>query len=360
MIERNVNRKPCRVTIGRYGAWTLKQARDEARKLRVLMDQGVDPNAKRKEERARRERETKRTVTLSEALALKIKSMRDHSPRTIDGMRYHLDKYLSDWANRQLATITRAEVAARHEQLTEKNGPIIANHVLRTFRSTYNHALKQNEHLPANPCVAVTFNKEHTRQQEINWKDLPNWWRKTGELSPVRRDYMRFVLLTGLRRTDAATITWEDIDWSEGTLHRPNPKGGRDMAFTIPLSMKALAILRLRRMQNPIIFDVHGGDHGLAFPTVTRSSPKRVIALAEPKEKGLPHIHQLRHLYTSACAEVELHPFVIDVLTNHRPPKGTLSAGYTMLTIERLRVSQEKVTAFLMGIVENCQSLTRV
>lgn len=80
------------------------------------------------------------------------------------------------------------------------------------------------------------WNKEERRQEAIPWADLPAWRTAIGKLSAVRRDYQLVVLLTGLRRMDAATIRWEHVDFAARTLHRPNPKGGRDRAFTIPLS----------------------------------------------------------------------------------------------------------------------------
>ncbi len=62
--------------------------------------------------------------------------------------------------------------------------------------------------------------------------------------NPIRRAFHLFVLYTGLRSEDARTVQWRDVDWDAGTLHRPTPKGGVDRAFTIPLSRRALAVLR--------------------------------------------------------------------------------------------------------------------
>lgn len=55
---------------------------------------------------------------------------------------------------------------AKHQELTEKRGKIIANRVMRDFRASYNLALRiadDPDALPDNPVKAVTFNKERRK-----------------------------------------------------------------------------------------------------------------------------------------------------------------------------------------------------
>lgn len=331
-------------TIGRYGVLTVAQARQLGQDILadIVNDRlGQAPS-----------------LTLRKAMQEYVGGMRNagRSPRSIADLEYRLENYLTDWLDRPLANITRTEVRERHKRIGKKNGPYMANGVFRQFRAVYNDAIAQHDGLPGNPCVALRnrWFKEQRRQEPI--QDLREWWLVVRQLSSVRRSYQLFVLLTGLRRSDAATIRWEDVNFDAGTLHRPNPKGGSDKAFTIPLSRVALGLLRHRRRQNQILFPTSPWVFSAESKSGHIEEPKEQRQINGKKVTHLPSPHRLRDTFTTACAEVGLSPYDIDVLTNHRPPKGTVTAGYIRQNIGHLHQCQEKVTAHLLERVRKTRS----
>lgn len=379
-----------RQVIGRRGVnrddghpWSVTLARQRAREILGKVAAGADPSLEL--------RSREGGPTLGDAFDLHVARMRaDAAAATsIATITRERDKYLANWVARPLRTIERSHCRELHEQMSKQHGPYLANRVMRHVRAAWNTALKEHD-LPANPTIAVHWNKEHRRQEPIPWPKLPAWHATVMSLEPiivnrkrvgtrpgVRGDYQLFVLLTGLRRMDAATVRWEHLDLDEAVLHRPNPKGGKERAFTIPLSTECVAILERRQVDNRVAFPQ--GDGGWVFPTRALKAKECALckALGRPahdagavvhlvegkqqrvdKESGkveriLPSPHRLRDTYTSALVEVGgISPFVIDVLTNHRPPRGSVTAGYIDLSIEHLAQCQERVTEFLLAKME--------
>lgn len=324
--------------------------------------------------------------------------------------------YVLAWLDRPLAAITGKDCRAEHERITKDNGPHVANRVMRQLRAVWNYVAKEvaagtvpgmteGSVFPANPTIAVQWNKEgaakgeryvERRREPIAWSKLPAWFdavTELGKTSAVRRDYNLVVLLTGLRRRDAASIrwehvnltdepiesrvwhaakqAWEDVKIAPYSLLRPSPKGGPERAFTVPLSRELVKLLTRRRDENGTM---GRDDGGWVFPARALKSDKErgepcytcrdlgmpphakgaVVHISEPKEDGevLVGPHRLRDTYTTALAEIKdpaLSPYVIDVLTNHAPPRGSVTAGYIGVDVEALREPQERVSRYLMA-----------
>lgn len=328
-----------RHTLGRIGIMPLRVAREMALEAIQLIQQGIDPN---KPQQAS-------DLTLRQTWNDYEESLhiRRRSDRTIKDFAYDL-RYFEDWADRPLAEMgaDRRSVRERHKYLTTSHGPYTANRAMRAFRAAYNLALKVDATLPANPVIAVTFNREERREEAIKPEDLPAWWRQIETLgNPIRRDLYKFILLTGMRRTATVSARWEHVNWNRDLLFVPSPKGGRERAFSLLLSTHLVELLRQRLEGNDLLFP---GSPWI-WPADSKSGH-----VSEPKEnkRGLASPHTLRHSYATFAKAAGLNEMDIAILMNHKLPGVTTGYIHETSLIEHLRACQKQVTAYILEHVK--------
>jgi len=324
-------------TIGSFPKMTVAQARALAKK-RIL---AVETNGELFGD--------SETITLRQAMEMHANDMQRDGKSTHAVVIADTEKYLKAWIDNPLRSISRIDCYNRHTALTNKHGSYLANKVFRQFRAIYNTAIKRYEHLPTNPCIGVKWNKEKPRCERI--KNLHDWHADVCNVgSPVRRDYHLFLLMTGLRRTDAFTVRWEEIDFDNGTIFRPKPKGGKDKAFTVPLSTQTIALLKRRKIENVHLF---GSDKGWVFPIIANSSKgkKRAMVkhLSEPRDKlvSLPTPHIVRHTYASIADDLEIPQLSKKIFMNHTVSKGDVTDNYTHPSLDALRRRQQKISDYI-------------
>jgi integrase len=367
-----VNGRSVRVTIGRYGVFTVDQAREDAEDRLREMRRGTDPN------RAKRALQAG-SITFADARDMFLDTCRrdGRSAETLKGYE-RAATYLKSWDALPLAEITRQMVKEKHERIAanvvanaakaarekaaktakenatkenaaienvEGRGHYMANGVMRLFRAVYNSALRQHEDLPTNPTINVRWFKEFRRTDSaIPATGLADWYKGIMQIgNPIRRDYLRLVLYTGLRRTNAAEMRWEHVDLDAGIVLIPKPKSGRP--FALPLSGYLLDLLRARKAENELLYP--------SRPWVFPSASSKSGHISEPKLKGMTFmIHGLRATFMTVAESIEIAPYAIKLLVNHAMPRGDVTGGYIQADAERLREPMERITARLRMLCE--------
>lgn len=335
-VQRDLNGRTVRTTIGRHGVYTVKQASDAARELLMQMGKGINPNREKKKPGA---------VTYGDALDAHMKSNKKRSQRTLDDYRYLSDQYLSNWLPRPLSEITRAECRERHKKIGTDNGPYVANHAFRVFRAVYNSALKVHEDLGVNPAIAVDWYPEKRRKAAIPSAQLADWYRAiNGVSNPIRRDWHLFVLFSGLRRSDAEGVRWEHVDFANKVLLIPMPKS--QAPFHLPLSDYLVDLLKRRKECK------HAGTifpkSEWVFPAESESGH-----IEEPEKKLDVKftVHGLRNTFMTVAESLDISPYAIKMLVNHSlPDKQDVTAGYISAEVERLRKPMQDVTDRLRAL----------
>lgn len=260
-----------RVKIDRVDRIGLRDARNRARVLMSQIQSGIDPT----------EGPEETGITLQRALDAHLEE-KAHRPRTEEGYRYHVSNYLKAWRNKAVADISRQMVRDMFADLKRKHGETTAASVMRTLRAIINTAMRMDETLEANPVAALHV--PATKRRKVAPLDIPQWWERVMALRPARRDLHVAMLLTGARRTSILNARREDVDVERGVLTLTHMKTSDD-PLKLPMGWRLTRILA-ERMR---------ADAPLGSEWLWPSPTSRSGHIQEPKERGLPSPHELRH-----------------------------------------------------------------
>lgn len=267
------------------------------------------------------------------------------SQGTIEGYRDHVERLFGNWLDTALHELgdVPGTVIAKHDEITKKHGPYIANSSMRTLRAIYNHARKAHRYLPAdNPASVVDWNPEQRRNTAMGLGDLPDWFQQVAALpSPIRREYHLFSLLSGCRPTALMEAKRQHLDLRRRVLHIPRPKGGADRAFDIPLSRQMILclarVIRLAQHCYPLQTD-------WLFPADSDSG--HLAEQKEPREVLAKWGNDLRQTFRTVATAAGVSELDARLLMNHAVPG--VNAGYISrhkLLEDHLRVQQQAISS---------------
>jgi integrase len=339
-VEGQVRRRTVRTSIGRYGILTPEVARKRALKLLGEMADGRNPNEERKSKAAAR-------MTLKEAFD-SFFDRRTLAASSKENYRRSVDIYLSDWASKPVAEISRRMVLDRHHKIVDENGPIMANNVMRHLRSVYNFTSAAHGELPPNPVAIITqaraWAPERRRRSVVPAHGLPKWWRAAHLEDDYVRDFLLIALFTGMRRSEIARLRWDYIDLDGRTLTVPTTKNGDPLE--LPLSGFLYQLLLTRRDSDPEGEWVFPGRGETGHMVETKKFYARVT-----KGSGIKFtLHDLRRTFVTIAESLDIPHYALKRLLNHRADSD-VTGGYIVIDVERLRGPVERVADRILELV---------
>lgn len=254
--EGSIKGKSIRLTVGRAHLFSADKARKEAKHLLGQMANGIDPRHIKAKD-----------ITLQAVFDDYLKARKTLRPKTIYGYKSIMKSHFSDWLKRPVYEISRKMVEKRHIKLKEKPGKrpdkvgnATADGAMVVLRAILNFACDEG-YITDNPVkLKKRWYGVQPRTNYIKKNELPAWFKAVMALdNPTGRDYLLFLLLTGMRRNEAATLKWSDIDFADRTLMVRNTKNKKPL--TLPLSDFLFHMLRNRQnnyYENDYVFPGSG------------------------------------------------------------------------------------------------------
>ena len=232
LYKRVPNKGPKRLHVGGYPEVSIDQARRLAAALLADIANGIDPS------------EQRRKVRAEGTLEALFQHYRDtHAKlhkKTWEDDEAQFDRYLDDWRNRKVSSITESAVAELHRKTGSTAGPYAANRLLALLSAMFNHAK-----LP-NPAAGVRKFKEKQRDRFLQADELPRFFAALdAEPNETIRDFIYACLFTGARRGNVQAMRFDEVNVKAGTWRIPDTKAGEPQ--TVHLSAAALEIIERRR-----------------------------------------------------------------------------------------------------------------
>jgi integrase len=278
-----------RLTIGRYGDWTLQRAREEAKRLLL-------------------QRHTSTRMTVAAALDLFVEGHLHARNRASTAKEHErlLRKHLASLMDKRIEDVKKQDLLAILRQL--QRTPSTANHVFTVARIFFRWALK-NDYVQHTPLVALTIpNRTQSRARVLSEAELRSVWQACeGTFGSI----VRLLILTGQRRGEIAALQSDFFKDHVCTLPNTLTKNGREHSF--PVGVLTASVLKpLLDPEAQLLFPARGTN-----ATPFNGWSKSKIAL--DKASGVTDwtLHDLRRTFATRLAEMGVAPHIIERLLNH-------------------------------------------
>jgi len=371
--------KSLRVTIGNPKTWTIEKAQVEARRLRTLVDQGLDPRVEKaiaiaKASAAREElriERARRDVTAREAWDEYCEigrregtgkkpwgdlHQRDHlalaSPggqQAKRGSKTTAPGPLAELLSHPLVDLTSERLAAwlQIESAARSTRAALAFRLLRAFlnwcadHKIYRHLVDADGH--KNRAVRNRLATPRAKNDCLQRKQIKPWFnavRLRGR--PPTSSYFQCLLLTGARTNELARLKWSDVDFRWQTLRLHDKVAGTRVIPLTDFVAGRLRDLSLNK-KNSWVFATETSKSG----HITDPSDTHDRAVASAKLPPLT-LHGLRRTFTSMAEWVGCPVGIAAQIQGHKP-SATVEKHYKKREVDLLRVWHQKIERWMLN-----------
>lgn len=294
------------LSLGRYPAVGLAEARKRAAEALAIAGNGEDPKASREEKVKRTE------LTVVDAIGRYLAACAStNDPKTLRDKRSAFDNHFSPvFGPLPVAHVDKASVLLELDRLADR--PAIRRNLYTYLRHFFGWAVERGL-MDAHPLLGVKPPKPvPVRERVLTDHEIRAVWRARGAM----RDIAGLSLVTAQRKGSIEAMRWDEIDFGDAvwTIPGASMKSGR--AHQVPLSQLALEILEAqRRFTGPFIFGV-GTDGARPYAGASNGFEglKRQVGFFDWR------LHDLRRTAVTLAQRGGASIEEIRALTQHKTP----------------------------------------
>lgn len=283
----SLNGRRRETSLGPCATVSLSAARQRLARLKVLVDQGVDPIEARRRERAEAAREEEAVAPfvfsdlVAEALPTIASAKRWRNAKSGAQWRATIETYATPLiGSKEVSSITRDDILEILRPMWETKTET-ASRLRGRLEAIFSYAIATGRYSGMNPALwrgnldlflaprgrvaavkhqaALTVAETRALLADVDFKNLPISWAA-----------IVFCILTASRVNEVVGAKWSELDMKKAVWACPRRKDGKNYPHRVPLSKQALLLLRSIPRRSELVF---------ASP----KNPKKTISKETPR-----------------------------------------------------------------------------
>jgi integrase len=324
-----LNQKRTFLTIGRYPAISLSEARTEAKRMIAEFTLGkLRPQS----------------ITYPQAVKVFLDEKKERrKERTVKDHKRHLDLL---GFKCQLADVTHQDMERKLKRLP----PSEFNHRLACAKTFFTWAQKKR-YVTDNPTVGLSPHKRPSRKRILTDAELGIVWQATDNLTGHFKEIVRLLILMGQRRGETAAL--RDLYYSDNqqtvTLPADVTKNGREHTFPVGPIAAEILVRNIRQEQ------AVGSDN----PFSGWSKCKAELDKLAPIPAWT--LHDLRRTFRTTLGRLKVRPDIAERLVNHVSARTEMEETYDLYTyLPEMREAIEKWEASVRKVCTDTAAALKV
>ena len=351
-VYRRANGKIHNIKVGDYPDFNIAKARRQAKSIIGKLQDGVDVAKARKVNILKEKLEN---ITLQGAFEDYLR-FKDLKPLTTKDYKRNIRVGFPDWLEMPIQNITRDMVEKRLFKRGAKSKSS-ANRELRTLKAIFNYAMDKyrapnGEFLVnRNPTRGLKQFNVPRRKTYIKDSNKKDWFKAVYDLRSIRapnlaktnKDLLLFLLFTGLRYSNGASLKWCNVDLKDKSFYLPNTKNND--RITLPLTTFTQKLLADRHTSkcSEFVFPNENENYFISENYVWTSKVGETLKFTFDN-------HDLRRTFLTTGESLDINPLTLKRLVGHRSEDVT--EGYIGHDISRLRNASQRITTELEGYID--------
>jgi integrase len=320
-VRYRINGISKKLTLGPYPAIDLKEAREKAADAIKVVVNGEDPAAIKQERKRAELVPDDRDLVEKVAAEFVVRYAKPKQRSWAETERILNKEVVAPWMGRRLSKIGRADVHELLDGVVDRGAPIMANRCLAALRRMGAWAVERGL-IESSRCDKVKAPAaERSRDRVLSDDELKAVWKAADAIRWPFGPMLQLLVLTGQRRDEIASMSWNEIDFEARTWTLPRERSKNDQAHVVPLSEQAIAILKdVPKIASKAgyVFTTNGRAPVSGF---ARAKARLDAALTADMEPWV--IHDLRRTFASGAARLGIAINVVEKCLNHS--SGTFS-----------------------------------